>query len=82
MRPSPGVRVVRTDGVHPHLLLPGAGIILSAALTLNHSKGLRDSVRQQWQANKMPGTAPLRSRDGQRVPSSPRGSSLGTEASL
>lgn len=26
--PSPGIRVVHNDGVRPHLLLPGAGIIL------------------------------------------------------
>lgn len=47
VRPSPGIRVVHSGGVHPHLLLPGAGIILSAALTLNHSKSPCDSIRQQ-----------------------------------
>lgn len=46
-KPSPGIRVVHSDGVHPHLLLPGAGITLSAALTLNHNKAFCDSTRQQ-----------------------------------
>lgn len=46
-RPSPGISIFHSDGVHPHLVLPGAGIILSAALTLNHSKDLCDSIRQQ-----------------------------------
>lgn len=65
MRASPGIRVVSSNAVCPHLLLPGAGIILSAALTLNHSEGLYDSITQQWQTNKIPGTTLLRSQDGQ-----------------
>lgn len=44
-KPSPGIRAVHSDGVHPHL--PGAGITLSAALTLKHCKGLCDSIRPQ-----------------------------------